>query len=150
MAWHIVASEPQHVNQLVARLRENDAREITCLGFNVRRIIWRSYRGALLRRSAFIDGEIAAMWGVGGSPLDPVGRPWLMTTGAIEKLPKTYLREARREAREMLACFPVLQNWVHAEYTSAVKFVRLMGFDVEEAKPFGPTGALFHRFEMRA
>lgn len=150
MAWHIVASEPQHVNMLVAGLRENDAREITCAGYRVKRAIWQSYRTSLLRRSAFVDGEIAAMWGIGAAPLDRSGRPWLMTTGAIEKLPLTYLKQARREVREMLDCYPVLYNWVHADYTAAVRFLRMLGFTLEKAAPWGPTGAMFHRFEMRA
>jgi hypothetical protein len=147
----IIPSTPEHVRLLGRSMREADAREITCLGLLPHRALWRSYRAALLRKTAFVDGEIAAMWGTGGCVLGRTGRPWLLTGPACEKVtPLTFARIYRREVEGMLKLFPILVNYVHAEYSGAMRLLRLTGFTLHEPEPIGPGGALFRKFEMRA
>lgn len=146
----IVPAVPSHVAAIVRALREADVREIRCLGVPVRRGVWLSYRLALLRRTALVDGEVAAMWGVGGTPLSRVGRPWMLTTPAVERAVFTFVRKYRSEVQEMLGLFPALENYVDASYEGAIRLLRLGGFTVHEATPMGAAGAPFCRFEARA
>lgn len=143
--YSIVPAEPQHLRQLCAALRAEDRYELTCLGFKPMVALRRSFRGALFRRTAFVDGAIAAMWGVQGCALGGVGQPWLLTTEAIERAPgSAFLREARREIAAMLDVYDRLENFVVADYARAWRFMQLLGFSVSMPVPYGPRGTL-HR-----
>jgi hypothetical protein len=148
--YTIIESTRAHFRELVTRLRQGDREEIEAAGFSDRRALWLSYRTGMMRRTAFVDGEIAAMWGVSGTALSRIGHPWLLTTPACEKVPFAYVREGRKHALEMLEIHPVLTNNVLASYERAIRFLRLAGFTVGEPFPFGIKQMPFCKFEMRA
>lgn len=145
----ITEATPRHVRLLGHRLRLADAREMTCLGLIPHRVLWHSYRLALLRKTALVDGDVAAMWGVAGSPLGLVGRPWLLTAPEAELVSShAFVRIYRREVRQMLDLFPVLVGQVDATYREAVRLLDLSGFTVGPTTPFGPHGAMFRTYRM--
>jgi len=135
-------------------LRPQDVAEIAGLGITVRKALWRGYRNSVRCRVAYIDGEPAAIWGVcvnlhpGQGPLSNQGVPWLHTTAAIERMPVTFVRQARREIAEMRKLYPHLENHVAADYSRAVRFIRLLGFTVDPPKPVGLSGAMYCRFHL--
>lgn len=140
-----------HVRELGEKLRAGDRHEIEIYGFPTNKALWRSFKGSFLRKTAFIDGEIAAMWGVGGAPGGLKGQPWLMTTDAVYKIsPLRFAREYQREVLQMLRIFPVLVNYVDAEYNQAVRLLDIIGFNLSEPEPLGLRGAMFRKFEMKA
>lgn len=145
----IIPAEISHVYALAATLRREDASEIDATGFGCRDGLRAIYRGALLRRTAMVDGEVAAMFGLTGDALSDSGEPWLLTSAAIERVPCAFLREARREVASMLRIKPVLHNYVMASYTRACRFVLLLGFTLGEPEPMGPKSIPFRKFEMR-
>lgn len=130
MNYMIVDAEAEHVKMLCASLRSDDLDEISRFGVSPRRGLWRSFRVSLLRRAAFVDGEIAAMWGVGGTVLGSEGIVWLMTSDAIERAPFAFVREARSEVATMLQIWPRLVGMVSPDYARAVKFLSLLGFSI--------------------
>lgn len=145
----IFPSTPAHIRELGDKLRVADRRELEVYGFPTNKALWKSFKGSFLRKSAFINGELAAMWGVGGSPMGAVGQPWLMTTDAVYKIsPLLFARTYQREVLQMLKIFPVLVNWVDAEYNQAVRLLDIIGFNLGEPEPFGPNRAMFRKFEM--
>lgn len=147
--WKIVECEPAHLRQLAQNLRPEDAEEVRALGQpSAMRMLYRAWRLSVIRRTALVDGEVAACWGVLGSMMGGEGTPWLLTTPAIERVPVAFAREGRREAAEMLAAYPRLVNYVHAPYRRAIGFLKIVGFSIDEAEPILPTGEYFHRFWM--
>lgn len=147
----ITPTTPAHVRQLGAVLRPGDRREIEIYGFPTNKALWRSYKGSILRRTALVAGEVAAIWGVGGVPLGEQGRPWLMTSAAVEQVsPLRFARIYQEEVLRMLALFPHLVNYVDAAYTKAVRLLDIIGFQIGEPEPIGPNNAVFRKFEMRA
>lgn len=148
--YRIVDAERSHIAQLVDNMREADAAEATALGFRPRAALWRSFRRGIMRRSAFIDGEIAAMWGLCGNLLSNEGTPWLATTPVIERMPVAFIKEARREVARMISIRPVLRNVVPARYTKAVGLLYVLGFTLGDPEPFGPDGVMFRSFTMGA
>jgi hypothetical protein len=141
-------AEIADVYQLARNLRDGDRLEVASLGVTPAVGLRKSFRNALLRRTALIDGEIAAMWGLGGTAMGHTGWPWLMTAPVIETLPVSFLREARREAGRMLATHRVLRGWVAADYTMACRFLQVLGFTLGAVEPFGPLKAKFRQFTM--
>ena len=79
-----------------------------------------------------------------------IASPWLIGTKALGRHRKAFMRETRRWVREWRKEYSLMTNFVDAEYTGAIRWLRWLGFDIFEPEPFGPQGAPFCRFEMRS
>lgn len=136
------------VYRLAAALRAGDRAEVAALGLDPRDAIRRSYRDAILRRSYFVDGDLAAMSGLCGPLLSDIGEPYLMTTAAAERAPVSFLRLARAAVAEMLRHRLRLEGQVDASYHRACRLLEVLGFTVSEPRPIGPNGALFRSYAI--
>lgn len=146
--YQIIDTVPGHIHALSESLRAGDRHEITCAGLSPRKALWRSYKGSIIRRTAIIDGEVGACWGIGGGFMGPTGQPWLMTSAAVEKVPISFAREARKEVRAMLDLFPKLEGYVTASYGQACGFLRFLGFTLSNPVEVGPDRELFYTYRM--
>lgn len=152
--YTVQPATPEHVYALAAKLRPEDCAEIVGSGNSPKRSLWRGYRNSVMCETAFVDGEVAAMWGLcvgfvpGLSLLGNIGRPWLLTSAAVERVPFAVVREARRAVQGMLMVKPILENYVLASYARAVRLVRLVGFTVDAAPVMSPSGVAYLRFHM--
>lgn len=144
----ITRSTAAHCEQLAANMRAADRAEVQAAGLSGIRALGRAFRGGMMCRTAFVDGEIAAMWGLGGTLLSDIGHPWLLTTAAVERVPIAFVKVAKRELAAMLDQRRTLRNWVAADYAQAIRFLQVLGFTLAEPAPFGPKGLLFRQFEM--
>jgi hypothetical protein len=87
---------------------------------------------------ALWESEPVAMFGV--RPMGDVGVPWMLTTISMRRAERAPVaRAALRAVRRMRDEFAVLQNLIHADNASAIRFVRWLGFTVDPA-PTGPGG----------
>lgn len=94
--------------------------------------------------SAWADGQPLALFGiVQPEVLGHVGIPWLLTSTAIEKHRKSFLRIARDVVAAWSSEFPTLLQFVDAEYVSAHRFLRALGFTLYPPVEYGPLGAPF-------
>lgn len=135
---NIAPSEPWDVSKLRNNLRPEDENEILRFGVSIQYALWRSYRRALIRKTAFIDGQIAAMWGCGGTFLGNKGMVWLMTTPEVKKVsPLKFTRIYQEEVNNMLKMFKRLENYVDAEYDCAIRLLDIIGFTIEEPQKIG-------------
>ena len=135
------------VYALAATLRDGDRAEIQAMGRDPRRALRFAYRASLMPpRVATVDGQVAAMWGLGGDLISDVGEPWLLTGHAADRVPFAFVRIAKAELAAMLAVKPRLDNYVAADYAKAVRLLEGLGFRIDPPAPIGPKGALFRRF----
>lgn len=147
----IVPSTTEHVRELANCLRAMDKIELDKVyGFPPHKALWRCFKGSFLRHTAFIDGKLAAMWGVGGTLMGQVGNPWLMTTDEVYKIPPLlFARTYQHEVLRMLKLFPVLTNYVDADYEAAIRLLDIIGFKLGEPELVGVHGEPFIKFEMK-
>jgi hypothetical protein len=139
------------VNELAFTMRREDAAEARALGIRPSMALRESYRQGVMRRVAIVGDRVAAMWGVCGTPLAGHGRPWLVTAWPCRDVSAlAFARVYRAQALEMLRLFPLLENYVDARYTGAVRMLGLAGFSVSDPEPYGRRGMMFRRFEMVA
>jgi hypothetical protein len=150
----VVIRAPQEadIDTLVANLRAADRAEmIAAWGSEVRRGVALSLRTSSHAWAGEIDGELAGLFGVApGSWLGGVGIPWLLTTDAVEKAPRAFIKANRRYLARMRAAYPRLHNLVDSRHTVAVRWLEYLGFTVHRQHPV-PVGAQrvpFYRFEM--
>lgn len=146
----ILPANISHVYALAPVMRADDALEATGLGGEPKRMLRQSFRHSLIAKSAFVDGDVACMWGMTADILSDIGSPWLVTSAAVERLPLAFLHEARREVEAMLCMKRRLENIVAAAYTRAVRFLRLLGFTIGDIIEVGPAKTPFHRFSIEA
>lgn len=147
--YAIVEATEQHIEMLAPRLRLLDCLELTANGSSAIDHLRRCYRGAVMRKTAFVEAEIAAAWGLHcGTLLSGEGHPWLMTAPPIERAPIAFVKEARREVERMLDVRPRLINYVLASYGGAIRLLSVLGFTIGEPEPLGPNRVMFRRFEM--
>lgn len=144
----IRSSTAADVYALAANLRLEDAREVGEAGLDLRQAIRRSYRNAILRKSYFVDGELAAMTGLCGAMLADIGEPYLMTAPACERVKVSFVKHARAAVNEMLKHRLQLVGEVHASYTRACRLLEVLGFSLSDPHPLGPKGALFRRYSI--
>jgi hypothetical protein len=153
-AYTIVPAEISHVYALAKVLRPRDAKEIADVGISPKKALYRAFRNSVMCKTAFIGDDIAAMWGLcvglrpGVSPLSDLGVPWLHTSGAVERIPVSFVKVAKAELALMRASRRRLESFVAADYPQAVKLLRVLGFTVERPEPIGVKGARFCRFHI--
>jgi len=101
---------------------------------------------------ATYDGEPALVVGVApiGGLLSDTGSPWMLGTDLVTRHYRAFIPHGPRYIARMQAAFSHLLNFVHAENAASIRWLKRMGFTVFDAAPYGPHGALFHRFEMHA
>lgn len=146
----ILSTTVEHIRQIVPILRDDDLREIEKWGVAPFKGIWRAYRSSKWCRSLFIGDRIMAIGGLNGSVLDFVGNPFLITSVWVDQFPLVFATLYRREVREMLKSYQLLETFCDASYTKSLKMMRIIGFKEREFVPNGKGGALLVRLEMEA
>lgn len=145
-------TEPGDVAILIDNLRPSDLAECKAYGRpDIAAGIESSARRSVLCWSGFVDDELAAIIGV--APINMVcgvGSPWMLGTPVLDRHHRILVRRTPEYIAKMLTAFPHLVNFVHAQNTTSVRWLRRLGFVVASPQPFGARGELFHRFDMRA
>lgn len=130
----IVDTVPDHIRSIVGDLRKKDESEIRLLGFEPRRALFYCYRNAIYRKTGMIDNKPAAMWGAVGTPFSVVGRPYLITSNLVTRIsPILFAKIYSREARVMKSLFPILENFVDANYDESIRLLSLAGFEIGDS-----------------
>ena len=131
-----------------ARLREADRAEMLALGMEPERALRLSAAGSDRCWCGMIEGVPAMIFGWGQSLTADRGVIWGLGTDLLTRHPREMLVYGRAIVRGFLEECPRLGNWCDARYKAALRWLRKLGFTVEEPKPYGPRGADFCQFEM--
>jgi hypothetical protein len=143
-----VPSRIGDVYRLARLMRPADRAEATALGLDPRVALRECFRQALLRRTYFVDGEIAAMVGLCGAMISDEGEPYLVTTPAVMRVKVSFLKEARKTVAEMLAMKRRLVGEVDASYSGACRLLEMIGFTLGAPHARGPRGDTFRTFTL--
>jgi hypothetical protein len=129
-----VKALPEHIPEIAAHMRDADRREVWAYRRHTPEQSLRfSLSRSLVAWTGIIDGNPAAMWGVGGSSLlSFTGTPWLLATDALLDVRRPFLLHSRAFVRNMLHLFTRLENHVHAENTQAIRWLRWCGFTIDD------------------
>lgn len=141
----IVDSTAAHTRQLV--FDEQSKIEANATGQDPNKILFGLYRKACYRKTALIDNQPVAMWGVYGIPLSLIGNPYFETGLGIEKLSKIRLMKIYlEEINVMKKLFPVLLNYVQDHHHQAIGALKLAGFEISEPELIG--GILYRKYQL--
>jgi hypothetical protein len=115
------------------QLRWGDACEVAAIGLSKEAAIVQSMERSLWAETYLVDGQVAAIVGLGISAMiGGHGVPWLLTGPACEKNKRRFMVESRRQVERMLEQVSPLINYVHADYSRAVRWLGWLGFEIDE------------------
>jgi hypothetical protein len=139
------------VEELAPRLRPEVLAEMRVSALLPRELLRQSLTASRAAWTVLCGGEVAAMFGVAyRSLVSDVGVPWLLSSALVDRIWLSFARHSRTFAHYMLSLFPVLENYVDAEYSRCIAWLRWCGFTLDGAPvAMGRMGAPFYRFWMR-
>lgn len=145
----IVETTPKHIRQLAGAIDEVTAKTAASIGLTPHQALWRSYKQSIICKTAFINGKIAAIWGISGVIFADTGQPWLVMSPDIEEYPFRVAFRYRKELEKMQMMFPILEEYVDETNGKAIRMLELMGFVVSKNRiPLGD--AVLRRAERRS
>ena len=134
-----------HIRYLLDNMREKDLSEM--LEEDKYKSLLTSWKRSHVCKTFLIDGKVAAITGVSGGFLAPVGNVWLLTTNEVYNIPSiTYVREYKKEIRNFLEIHERLEGFVKKDYYESVKLLKMVGANIVEERNI--LGVDFYRFEI--
>jgi hypothetical protein len=122
-----------YAGQMIRHLRREHQEAFAGVGLNAHRELRSTMAQSSYRRAAFLDGRLAALWGVTGSILSPVGFVWLTLTNEAARHPFMVLRRAKAELDEMMKTRIELTTTVLQDDRAALRLCAFLGFHAEDS-----------------
>ena len=133
--FEIIHARPWHCGQMVHSLRAGHSHILTELDVNSHAELRARFFQSHFRRAWLIDGKLAALGGVTGTPLSPVGAIWLAVTDVATKYPVAMVKEARRQIGIILDSRHRVNTLILSGDEPARRFALSLGFEA-----LGPCG----------
>ena len=135
---------------LVKNMREHDKQEVNAATrMGIRNAVSTSVDMATYSKTGLVNDELVCMWGV--CPISLIssrGSPWMLGTDLIKKKQNIFLRRSKPWLEDIKRDYRHLENYVDARNTLSIKWLKWLGFKMEEAMPYGVNGEPFHKFTM--
>ena len=136
--------------ELVVKMRQADLEELAALGYTsgLDHLIDTSVNASAPAYTITADGDVACIMGV--VPLVDGAAIWMLGTDLVTVHQRALMRLCRPYIQAFLSEYKHLYNYVHADNTRAVRWLKSVGFTLQSPEPYGPLGSPFHRFDMRS
>ncbi len=155
MIGEVRAASAEDIASVAARMRAADLAEIAAShGHTPEQALTSSLAGSTRAWTGTIDGTPVCMFGVGPiAILAGRGAPWMLGTEALESMPRKFIRQVfmpqcRRAVADMLAVYPMLENYVDDRNAVSKKWLRRRGFKCAAEPVMLPSGVQFRHFAM--
>src|SRR6185312_15187362 len=102
---------PSHIREMADKMHAETAQTALKMGVSPHKALWNSYKKSLICKTIFIDGKIAAIFGLAGSLFGEIGQPFLVMTPEVDEYPMRVAFVYRRELKKMAEMFPVLEDY---------------------------------------
>ena len=142
--------EDGDVAVLVRNMRKHDVQEVNAATrMGVRNAVETSLNLSTYAKTGLVNDELVCMWGVCPiSLISSSGSPWMLGTDLIEKKQRIFLRRSKPWLEDIKKDYKTLENHVDERNTLSVRWLKWLGFEMNEAEPYGVNGELFHKFTM--
>lgn len=128
-------------------MREADRLEVEASSGNIHDTLYKSIHISKRSLAVSVEGKLLYIIGiVKPTLLSDKGIPWLLGTNEIKRHKKVFMRSTYELLKETMAECRELENYVDARNTDSIKWLKFMGFTLDEPIPFGKEKKPFHRF----
>lgn len=129
------------------KLRQSDRDELKAsVGLDPADAILLSLLYSVEKYVVIHDGNIEAVFGVSFVPERAFAAPWFLGTDKITQYQVTFLRQSRKVVHDWLKRYHRLMNFVDSRHTESIRWLRWLGFTVDETAPvtlFDPSVVFF-------
>ena len=141
---------PEAIKFIADNMRHADAVEVMAMcGYTPRQALRVSMECSRMSAVVLADGVPLAILGLGvRDVLLGIGTPWLLSSEQAVKHKRQFLELSPPVIQEMLTICPKLVNYVHSENSLSIRWLKWLGFTMDEPLPIGINGEMFHRFHM--
>lgn len=148
--FSVVTANLDHLLPVAEKMRQADRDECMAgCGLGPYEVLQRSIAASPLAWTVLEGTEPVAMFGVSQRALlSSTGIPWFLGAEGMERAGSLLPRFSRQVVQAWLTRYDRLENWVDARYEKSVRWLRWIGFTVEEPLPWGVAGLPFHHFWM--
>lgn len=147
---HVVESTEDHVKSLSVRLRKGDIDEVwASSGLTPEKALYRSWRNSEMCASAVFDGVPVLMFGCSRfSLISRDGCPWMLGSDEIfgRLVGVEVAKWSKYYVERMMERFTYLENYIDSRQKKSIRWLKWMGFHVEQPESYGFLGLPFHRF----
>lgn len=136
----------------IGKLREMDAKEAWAMAqMDGRQALLHSFYRSERAWAVLSDGNPVGVFGVNSVSNQPdKGCPWFLASDGINEVWGSLLRQARDYVfGPMMENYEMLCNYVWVENKASVRWLKWVGFTLEEPVPVGINQELFHLFWAR-
>lgn len=150
---NVRSTYPGDIAELIVLMRESDRRELRAAhgDRSPHDIVREAYGLTPQPKTARTDdGHMLALFGVVpvGPILTAVGAPWMLATQRLDRYPSKLMSISRDYIAMMHERYPVMINYVDARNNASIRYLKRLGFTIDDPKPFGYAGLPFHRFHL--
>lgn len=132
---------------IAENMRDEDLTEVIAAGHTPLESMMLGKRLSDFSVMVTCDGVPLTVLGlVRGDMLSGIGVPWLLSSSYALEHRREFLRLSPSVVAEMLNICPTLVNHVHCKNKLSIRWLRWLGFTIDEPVPNLVTGELFHRF----
>ena len=135
---------------LVRNMRDHDIQEVNAAThMGISNAVQTSVDLSSYSKTGLVNDELVCMWGVCPiSLLSGSGSPWMLGTDLIKEKQRIFLRRSKPWLDDIRKDYRYLENFVDARNTLSIKWLKWLGFEMDEAEPYGIHGEPFHKFTM--
>ena len=142
--------EPGDIDMLVANMREHDIQEVNAATrMGIENAVKTSVNLSTYSKTGLVNDELVCIWGVCPiSLLSSSGSPWMLGTDLIKQKQRIFLRRSKPWLDDIRKDYRYLENLVDERNVMSIKWLKWLGFEMDEAEPYGIHGEPFHKFTM--
>jgi hypothetical protein len=136
-----------HIVHVATHMREADKKEVMashCL--DPLQACSHSLEFSREKYAAVVNGETVALFGLAPCPIWWTSSPWLLATDDITRCIRPLTSGAKSIVQGWRQRYGFLENHVHADNETNIRWLRWLGFTIHPAAPYGVARQLFHRF----
>jgi len=139
----------EDISAVRANVRAENLAELEVVGLGLDEVLDWSLNNSVEALCGVIDGEPVCLFGVSCTEDPGIGCPWMVGSNAIDRHRVAFLRASRAKVDEWLTHWPVMMNWVDARNTRGLRWLRFLGFEIQDPIPMGESGLEFHLFSKK-
>lgn len=143
-------SQFEDIAPVAKNMREADKQEVwDAYMTSPEKTLTKAYEKSEKCWTILVDGEPVGMFGVSRpTMLSSTGIPWLLGTDALVANSRSFLLPSKRCVEIMKIGYNVLENHVSVSNDISIRWLKWLGFTVEDEEILTVTGAKFKRFYM--
>lgn len=127
-SYAVVPASARHIKPLSRHLRAAACITLQGFGMEPRRALHRAFMASNYCRTAMIDNQPVAMWGVKGALLGDEALCWLVLSNAAARMPVSVVKEARAELARIMDSYREIAITVLPDDEAAIRFAVYLGF----------------------